>query len=81
VLLDFIGDRLRLAGLSDCERTSPLREHRQRNTGKHETGEDRDWKDVFRYFLMATGIGKSKHNMLDLVVYTTTCLEGVGLRV
>lgn len=79
--VEIIVGGLRLPSLCHGQRTSPLRQHWQGDTGEDEAGENSNGEDIFLDSVMSRGISQAKNDMLDLVVHSSADLEGARLRI
>jgi hypothetical protein len=53
------------------------RKERRCYAGEYQTGENRDWQDIFLDLLSPLRFRRAKHNALDLVVYAPALLKCV----
>ena len=71
----------RFACLGNGERAGPSWEERQGDASEDEAREHGDRQDIVLDSLMSPYVSYAKHNMLDLVVDSSTYLKRGGLRV
>jgi hypothetical protein len=77
-----LDDGARFPGLRNGQGPGPLGEERACDAREDEASQNRHGQDIVGNLLVAHALGgKAKDDVLDLVVYPATCLEGLGLGV
>lgn len=66
-----------LPSLCDSEGSGPSGKHWQGDARKNKAGQDGHGQDVFLDLVVPHGVCDAKHDVLYLVIDSTTCLKGI----